>query len=59
MVDTNADPNIVDYPIPSNDDAIQSIEYITSAITDAIKEGIQEREQEEEIQEQIERDLEG
>lgn len=59
MVDTNANPNLVDYPIPANDDAIQSIEYITSAITDAIKEGIKEREEEEELSEQIERDLEG
>jgi small subunit ribosomal protein S2 len=43
MVDTNCDPSLVDYPIPSNDDALSSIELVTSIITDAIKEGQQER----------------
>lgn len=32
IVDTNADPNLVDYPIPANDDAVGSIELITSFI---------------------------
>ena len=44
MVDTNCDPELVDYPIPSNDDALSSIELVTSIITDAIKQGQQERE---------------
>jgi small subunit ribosomal protein S2 len=43
MVDTNCDPELVDYPIPSNDDALSSIELVTSIVTDAIKEGQQER----------------
>ena len=43
MVDTNCDPELVDYPIPSNDDALSSIELVTSIITDAIQQGQQER----------------
>lgn len=43
MVDTNADPNTVDYPIPSNDDASKSISLIVNYITEAIKEGLEER----------------
>lgn len=35
IVDTNADPNIIDYPIPANDDAVGSIEIITSYLVDA------------------------
>ncbi len=43
MVDTNSDPNLVDFPIPANDDASKSINLITSTITQAIKEGLEER----------------
>lgn len=39
IVDTNADPNIVDYPIPANDDAVGSIKLITDFIMDAWIEG--------------------
>ncbi|MCK4420443.1 30S ribosomal protein S2 [candidate division WOR-3 bacterium] len=39
IVDTNADPDLVDYPIPANDDAIESIRLITSIIEMAITEG--------------------
>ncbi|MCD6449747.1 MAG: 30S ribosomal protein S2 [Thermotogaceae bacterium] len=39
MVDTNADPDLIDYVIPSNDDAIRSIKLITSKIADAYLEG--------------------
>ena len=39
IVDSNADPDLVDYPIPGNDDAIKSVRLITSAIADAIIEG--------------------
>ncbi|MBL7159140.1 30S ribosomal protein S2 [Candidatus Microgenomates bacterium] len=39
IVDTNADPNLVDYPIPANDDAVGSIKYITEYIGEAYKEG--------------------
>ena len=38
IVDTNCDPDIVDYPIPGNDDAIKSVQLITRAVSDAILE---------------------
>lgn len=41
MVDTNCDPEEIDYVIPSNDDAIRAIKLITTAIADAIIEGNQ------------------
>lgn len=44
MVDTNSDPRLVDYVIPSNDDASKSIEKVLSYLTDAIAEGLNERE---------------
>ncbi|TAF52411.1 MAG: 30S ribosomal protein S2 [Sphingobacteriia bacterium] len=43
MVDTNCDPNKVDFAIPSNDDATKSIAIITNYITAAIAEGLAER----------------
>ena len=43
MVDTNCDPNKVDFAIPSNDDATKSIAIITNYLTAAIMEGLQER----------------
>ena len=43
MVDTNCDPNKVDYAIPANDDATKSIAIITNFITAAIAEGLAER----------------
>jgi small subunit ribosomal protein S2 len=43
MVDTNSDPTLVDFPIPSNDDASKSIYFITNYIVAAIKEGLDER----------------
>jgi small subunit ribosomal protein S2 len=43
IVDTNSDPNQVEYPIPANDDASSSIEYIVSVIADAVAEGLSER----------------
>ncbi len=39
IVDTNADPNAVNYPIPANDDAVGSVKLITSYIIDAWLEG--------------------
>ncbi|MBX6753583.1 30S ribosomal protein S2 [Thermorudis peleae] len=36
MVDTNCDPDVIDFVIPANDDAIRSIRLITSRIADAI-----------------------
>ena len=41
LVDTNCDPDMVNYVIPGNDDAIKSIRLITSLVTDAISEGRQ------------------
>src|ERR1043165_3653921 len=43
MVDTNCDPNKVDFAIPSNDDATKSIAIITQYVTAAIAEGLAER----------------
>ena len=45
IVDTNCDPDMVDYVIPGNDDAIRSIRLITSKIADAVLEGRQEHQQ--------------
>ncbi len=41
MVDTNCDPTVISYPIPSNDDAIRAIRLITSRIADAAVDGRQ------------------
>ncbi len=41
MVDTNADPDFVDYVIPANDDAIRAIQLITDVMANAVIEGKQ------------------
>tara|TARA_B110000003_G_scaffold231685_1_gene234307 strand:- start:4280 stop:4969 length:690 start_codon:yes stop_codon:yes gene_type:complete len=41
ILDTNCDPNVVDIPIPANDDAVRSIKLIISALSDAIISGKQ------------------
>ena len=46
MVDTNTDPNKVDFGIPSNDDASKSIEIILQAVTESIKDGLATRDKE-------------
>lgn len=43
IVDTNSDPNLVDFPIPANDDASKSISLIVDVVCSAIQEGIEER----------------
>ncbi len=43
IVDTNSDPNGIDFVIPANDDASQSIQLITGVMVEAIREGLQER----------------
>ena len=43
IVDTNSDPNLVDFAIPGNDDASKSIRIITNYMVDAILEGLEER----------------
>ena len=48
MVDTNSDPNQVEFPIPSNDDAAKSISLVVNVICKAIEEGLNERKMERE-----------
>lgn len=43
ILDTNCDPDLVDYPIPGNDDAIRSAALLTKVIASAIAEGLQAR----------------
>lgn len=50
MVDTNSNPKGIDYVVPSNDDASQSIEIIVNVLTQAIKEGLAERKAEKDKQ---------
>jgi len=45
MCDTNSNPDLVDYPIPANDDAYKSISIIITAVSKAIEEGLAERKQ--------------
>ena len=40
MCDTNCDPDLIDYPIPANDDAIRAVRLITGRIADAALEGM-------------------
>lgn len=59
IVDTNCDPDLVDYPIPANDDAVKSIEIITRAMADAVLIGsqearIREEDESEEMKEKLE-----
>ncbi|MEK6755351.1 MAG: 30S ribosomal protein S2 [Bacteroidota bacterium] len=41
IVDTNCDPEVIDFPIPANDDALKAVQLITKAIADAVVEGSQ------------------
>jgi small subunit ribosomal protein S2 len=50
MVDTNSDPTLVDFPIPSNDDATKSIALISKVIMKAVEEGLQERKHDKEAE---------
>jgi small subunit ribosomal protein S2 len=43
ILDTNCDPDQVDYPIPGNDDAIRSAALLTKVIASAVAEGLQAR----------------
>ena len=60
MVDTNCDPNKVDFAIPANDDATKSIAIITNYITAAIAEGLAERQaaKDEEVEDTVDDDKE-
>ena len=54
MCDTNANPDLIDYPIPSNDDAIRAIELMTKLVSQAIREGIAVSNVEQEFQQTAE-----
>jgi small subunit ribosomal protein S2 len=56
MVDTNSNPDDIDFVIPANDDASQSIKLIVGVMTDAIREGLSERKVEKDIVESDEED---
>ncbi len=43
IVDTNANPQIIDYPIPANDDAAKSIQTILESFVESVKKGLNER----------------
>jgi len=43
VVDTNGDPDEIDYPIPGNDDAVRAIELFTSKVSEAILDGRKNR----------------
>lgn len=43
ILDTNCDPDLIDYPIPGNDDAIRSVGLLTRIIADAVGEGLKAR----------------
>jgi small subunit ribosomal protein S2 len=50
IVDTNSDPNKIDYPIPANDDAFKSIQLITQYIGSALEDALAERKKDKEEQ---------
>ena len=43
LVDTNCNPDLIDFPIPANDDASKSIAAILKHMTEAIQDGLNER----------------
>ncbi len=43
ILDSNCDPDVVDFPIPGNDDAIRAVGLLTRVIADAVAEGLMER----------------
>ncbi len=63
LIDTNCDPDGIDYPVPGNDDAIRAIKLITMLVTDSIIEGRQDyleveetkrlKEEEEQVKEEL------
>ena len=55
IADSNCDPDVIDYVVPGNDDAIKSIKLLTSKIADAVEEGKNRRESAEEIEPSKER----
>jgi len=59
IVDTNADPNEVDFAIPGNDDAAKSVSIIMSVISKAIEEGLAERKMDKEAEAANEKEEDG
>ncbi len=55
IADSNCDPDVIDYVVPGNDDAIKSIKLLTSKIADAVEEGKNRRESAEEVEPSKER----
>lgn len=53
IVDTNSDPDLADYAVPANDDAVGSVKIITSFMAEAYKEGKTENSKEQERKEKI------
>ena len=49
LVDTNSNPELVDFPIPGNDDAFKAISVVTKEFCTAIEEGLSERKKEKEL----------
>src|SRR3989338_10614731 len=45
IIDTNCDPDGINYPVPGNDDSIRAIKLYASKVTDAILEGTRRREE--------------
>ena len=43
ILDTNCDPDEVNYPIPGNDDAIRSVSLLTRVVADAVADGLMSR----------------
>jgi small subunit ribosomal protein S2 len=54
IVDTNGDPDEIDYPIPGNDDAVRAIELFSSKIAESIVEGKKNKISKELLQEKAE-----
>jgi small subunit ribosomal protein S2 len=50
MCDTNANPDVIDFPVPSNDDAIRAIQLMTTLVADAVLEGVAVGEVEQQFQ---------
>ncbi len=50
MCDTNSDPDLIDFPIPSNDDAIRAIQLMAGRVADAVMEGVAVGEVEQQFQ---------
>jgi len=59
LIDTDANPDIIDYPIPGNDDSIKSVKYITSCVVEAINEGIKETSEVKKSQDEEKKKAEG